>query len=93
MEQKPRVWPGQDALQRSTIATYFTLGAERLAQNEFRLFVSQLPLTWPSQGRESVVIYTHHSKLRKNQKTTARHYGKNFCSTHFIVDKVLHFIV
>jgi len=35
------------------------------------LFVSQLPLAWPSQGRESMLIDVHPSKFRKNLKQTA----------------------
>jgi len=31
------------------------------------LFVSQLPLAWPSQGRESMVIDVHPNKFRKNR--------------------------
>ena len=37
-------------------------------QRWFRmLFVSQLPLAWQSQGRQSMVIDVHPSKFRKNQ--------------------------
>ncbi len=38
----------------------------RLAESDFRLFVSQLPLARQSQGSESMVIDVHPSKFRKN---------------------------
>jgi len=66
--RKPRVWPGQAAPQRSIFATYCTLGAKRLAQSEFKLFVPQLPLAWQRQGRESILIDVHPRKFQKNLK-------------------------
>jgi len=54
---------------KSTFATYCTLGAKRLAQSELMLFVSQLPLAWQSQGRESIAIDVYPCKFRKNRNS------------------------
>ncbi len=72
MGEKTRALARAAALQMSIFATYCTLGAKRLAQSEFRLFVSQLPLDWPSQGGESMVTDVQPSKFRKNFKYATR---------------------
>jgi len=60
------------APQRSIFATCCTFGAKRLAQSEFRLFVSQLPLAWPSQGGESMVTDVQPGKFRKDLEYATR---------------------
>jgi len=58
-------WSGQGKLLRK--GAYSPLTA-RLAQSDFRLFVSQLPLAWQNQGGESMVKDVHPSKFQKNLK-------------------------
>jgi len=69
-------------------ANCFTLDAERI---QAHCFAAPPGL---AKSRQRIDGHgAHPSKSRKNQKRQIGIITEVFCSTHFIVDKVLHFIV